>query len=139
MVIYKSFIMSNFNYCPIVWMFTGKKSLARIENTQKCALRFVLDDYGSSYHDLLIQSEVPGIKIMTLCLLAIEVFKCVNKLNSEYLNEMFKIKSAHTTFVIPLFWKDLNRIQQGTGLNPFEIMGQKYGICYQTIVNQLLN
>ena len=92
MVIYKSFIMSNFNYCPIVWIFTGKKSLDIIENTQKCALRFVLDVYGSSYHDLLIQSEVPGIKIMTLCLLAIEVFKCVNKLNSEYWNEMFKIK-----------------------------------------------
>ena len=32
MVIYKSFIMSNFNYCPIVWMFTGKKSFNRIEN-----------------------------------------------------------------------------------------------------------
>ena len=137
MVIYKSFIMSNFDYCPIVWMFTGKKSLDRIENIKKHALRFVLDDYGSSYHDLLIQTEVPGIKIMTLRLLAIEVFKCVNKLNPEYLNEMFTIKSAHTTFVILLFWKDLNRIQQGTGLNPVEIVGQKYGICYQTTVNQL--
>ena len=27
MAIYKSFIMSNFNYCPVVWMFTCKKSL----------------------------------------------------------------------------------------------------------------
>ena len=111
-------------------MFTGKESLDRIRNTRKCALRFVLDDYGSSYHDLLIQSEVPGIKIMTLRLFAIEVFKCVNKSSSEYLNEVLKIKRAHTTFVMPLFWKDLNRIQQGTGLNPFEIMGQEYGICY---------
>ena len=32
MAIYKSFIMSNFNYYPIVWMFTFKKSLDRIEN-----------------------------------------------------------------------------------------------------------
>ena len=94
MVIYKSLIMSNFNYCPIVWMFTGKKSLDKIENIKKRALRFVLDDYGSSYHDLLIQTEVPGIKIMTLRLLAIEVFKCVNKLNPEYLNEMFTIKKV---------------------------------------------
>ena len=37
MVIYKSFIMSNFNYCPIVWMFIGKKSLDRIENIKQNA------------------------------------------------------------------------------------------------------
>ena len=40
MVIYKSFIMSNVIYCPIGWMFIGKKSLNRIENIQKRALRF---------------------------------------------------------------------------------------------------
>ena len=27
--IYNSFVMSNFNYCPIVWMFTSKKSLEK--------------------------------------------------------------------------------------------------------------
>ena len=46
---------------------------------------------------------------MTLRLLAIEVFECVNELNPGYLNEMFTIKkSAHTTFVILLFGKVLN-------------------------------
>ena len=55
MAIYKSFIGSNFNYRPIVWMFTCTKSLNRIENIKKRALRFVLDDYESSYHDLLTQ------------------------------------------------------------------------------------
>ena len=66
-------------------MFIGKKSLDRIENIKKRALRFVLDDYGSSYHDLLIQTEVLGIKIMTLRLLAMEVFKCVNKQNPYWM------------------------------------------------------
>ena len=28
--IYKSFIMSNFNYCPVVWMFTSKSSLLKL-------------------------------------------------------------------------------------------------------------
>ena len=65
---------------------------------KKRALRFVLDDYESSYHDLLIQCEVSGIKIVTLRLLAIEVFKCVNKLNPEYLNEMFTIKKCPYDF-----------------------------------------
>ena len=102
--------MSNFNYFPIAWMLTSNKSLDKIKNIQKRALRFVLNDYETSYHDLLIQSEVSGIKIMTLRLLAIEVFKCVIKLNSEYLNEMLTIKIVHTTFVIVLFWKGPIRI-----------------------------
>ena len=137
MAIYKSFIMSNFNYCPIVWMFTGKKSLDRIENIIKRALRFVLDDYGSRYHDLLIQSEVPGIKIVTLRLLTMEVFKCVYKLNPEYFNEMFTIKKC------PYDFRDasiLERSKSNTtryGLKSFRNYWKKYVICYQTTVNQL--
>ena len=81
------------------------------EYKKKNALRFVLDDYGSSYHDLLIQTEVHGIKIMTLRLLAIKVFKCVNKLNPEYLNKMLTIKMCPYNFCdTSLFWKDLNPI-----------------------------
>ena len=75
-------------------MLTSKKSLDRIENIQNRALRFVLDDYDSRCPDLLIQSEVSRIKIMTLRLLAIEVFKCVNKLNPEYFDEMLTIKMS---------------------------------------------
>ena len=29
MAIYNSFIISNFNYCPVVWMFTSKSSLKK--------------------------------------------------------------------------------------------------------------
>ena len=94
MAIYNSFVMSNSNNCPIVWMFTSKKSLEKIENIQKRALRFVLNDYQSNYHDLLNKSEATGIKIMTLRLLAIEVYKCVNNFNPEYLNEMFTKKNC---------------------------------------------
>ena len=35
-----------------------------------------------------------GIRIMTLRLLEIEVYKCVKKFNSEYLNNIFIIKES---------------------------------------------
>ena len=85
MAIYDPFIMSHFNYCSIVWMFTSKKSLETIENIQKRTLQ-------SHYHHLLNNSKSTGIEIMTLLLLTIEVYKCVNNFNPAYLNEMFTMK-----------------------------------------------
>ena len=70
-------------------MFTSKTSLSKLENIQKRALRFVLDDYQSGYTDLLQNANVPWIKIMRLRYLAIEVFKCINEINPAYLNAMF--------------------------------------------------
>ena len=92
--IYKSFIMSNFNYCPVVWMFTSKSSLSKLEDIQKRALRFVLDDYESDYYGLLNKADVPGMKIMALRYLAIEVYKCMNGLNPKYLNDLFTMKKS---------------------------------------------
>ena len=94
MAIYKSFIMFNFNYCPLIWMFTRKTSLFKLENIPKRALRFVLDDYQSRFTDLLHNANVPGIKIIVLWYLAIEVFKCVKEISPAYPNAMFTRKEC---------------------------------------------
>ena len=59
-------------------MFFNRKSLDKIENIQKRAQRFVLNE--SNYQELIDKSEVPVIKIITLRLLATEVYKCVKKI-----------------------------------------------------------
>ena len=69
-------------------MFTTQTSLSKLQNIQKRALRFVLDDFQSGYTDLLQNANVPGIKIMLLRYLAIEVFKKINEINPAYLNAM---------------------------------------------------
>ena len=43
--IHNSFIISNVNYCPVVWMFTSKSSMNIPENIQKRALRFACNDF----------------------------------------------------------------------------------------------
>ena len=75
-------------------MFTSKSSLPKVEDIQKRALRFVLDNYTSDYHELLNKADVPGVKIMALRYLAIEVYKCVNGLIPKYLNDLFTIKKC---------------------------------------------
>ena len=47
-----SLILSNFNYCPLVWSISSARSLNKVENLQKRALRFLHNDYTSLYEGL---------------------------------------------------------------------------------------
>ena len=42
-VIVNSFVISNFNYSTLVWIFASSKSLTKIENLHKKALLFMLN------------------------------------------------------------------------------------------------
>ena len=70
-VLVNTFVMSNFNYCYLVWNFSSAQSLNKIENLQKRALRFLLNDYDSTYEDLLEKSGYPNMSLRrkrTLCI-----------------------------------------------------------------------
>ena len=45
-VLTNSYIISYFNYCPLVWIFPTAKSLNKIKCHQKRALRFLYKDYS---------------------------------------------------------------------------------------------
>ena len=47
-VLINSYIISNFNYFPLVWIFSTAKSLNKIESLQKRALRLLYNDYSIS-------------------------------------------------------------------------------------------
>jgi hypothetical protein len=58
LTIYHTYIISNFNYCPVVWHFCGK-----MENVQERALRFIYEDFNSDYDTLLLKSGLLSLKI----------------------------------------------------------------------------
>ncbi len=49
LAIYRSYILSNFNYCPLVWHLCGIQNAINMEKIQEAALRFVYEDYESTY------------------------------------------------------------------------------------------
>ena len=55
-VLIKSFVNSNFNYCPPFWYFGSKKLMRKIEKIQERCLQIILNDYESSYDALLHKS-----------------------------------------------------------------------------------
>lgn len=95
---YHSFVLSNFNYCPLTWSFTNETNLKKLEKIQERALRFIYHDKSSSYEDLLEQSGFPSLKIRRMRTIAIEAFKITQKKCPEYLQDLLSIKESNYNF-----------------------------------------
>ena len=98
LTIYFSFIMSNFNYCPVIWHFCGENNTRKMERIQERALRFIYDDYFSSYEQLLDKSSLPSLKLRRLRAMGIEVFKILNGKSPIYLQDLFVLKNSTYCF-----------------------------------------
>ena len=98
LTIYHSFILSNFNFCSLTWHFCSESNTAKIEKIQERALRFIYQDYNSTYDDLLLKSKMPSLKIRRLRTMAIEVFRTINKENPIYLHDLINIKETKYSF-----------------------------------------
>ena len=106
MLIYNSFIASNFNYCPLVWSFSSKKCINMIEKINERALRFVLNDSTSSYDDLLTKAKKDSFKLYRNKLVAQQVYKSLHKISPPYLCNLFETKSINYSL------RDDNRVVQ---------------------------
>ena len=94
MILYKSFVMSNFNYCPNVWHFCGKVNNNKLEKIQARALRILYKDYDSEYDELISKSNTDKILVSRLKKILIEVFKTLKKSNPSYLHSLYALKDT---------------------------------------------
>jgi hypothetical protein len=69
-----------------------------MENIQESALRFIYEDYNSSYENLLEKSKLPSLKIRRLKTIAIETFKIIHKKSPSYLHDLINIKLQNYNF-----------------------------------------
>ena len=65
-ILTNSYFMADFNYFPLVWMFSNAVSLKKIGNLQKRALRFLCKSYNKSYEDLLLKSGFSSMNVKRL-------------------------------------------------------------------------
>ena len=93
-LVYNTFVSSTFSYCPVSWIFCGKKNSRKLDKLQERALRFVYRDSCSSYDDLLKRGGFLSLSRHRVRHLAIEVFRCVKGLNPQYLNDLFSERSV---------------------------------------------
>ena len=91
-IIMKAFINSQFGYCPLVWMCHSRGLNNRINNIQERALRIVYSDKTSSFDDLLVKDGSVTVHARNIQLLATEIYKVINNLSPEIMNEVFQLK-----------------------------------------------
>ena len=65
-VLINGFILSDFNYCFLVWSISSAKSLNKVENLQKGAFRFLHNAYSSSYEELLKKSGKSTVNVSNI-------------------------------------------------------------------------
>ena len=94
-VLINSYFMSNFNYCPLVWMFSNATSLKKIENLQKRALRFLYNNYQLTYEELLDKANSSTMNVKRLRFLCVEIYKTINNLNPSFMKQIFELRETN--------------------------------------------
>ena len=82
------FFNSQFNYCPLIWMFYDCKSKQKMSKLHKRTLRIAYDEYCSSFEELLDKDWSVTIHQHNLRALAIEMYKISNGLSPTFMVEM---------------------------------------------------
>ena len=84
-----AFITSQFNYCPIIWMFCQRKSNNLINRIHERALRIAFNDYTSDFESLLCKDDSVTIHHRNIQALALEIYKTIHEINPVFMKDIF--------------------------------------------------
>ena len=90
--IMKALLLSQFNYCPLIWMFFDRRMNNRINRIHEKALRITFNDTSSSFHLLLQKDSSLSIHQLHLQLLMSEIYKTNLGLNPCFMKRIFAQK-----------------------------------------------
>ena len=88
-VIMKSFIESQFGYCPLIWMFHSRGLNNKIMCIHERFLRIMYNDNSSSYEELLTKGRSVTKQHRNIRVLEIEIYKFTQRISPPLLNEVF--------------------------------------------------
>jgi hypothetical protein len=91
-ILMKSFIISQFNYCPIIWMHCQRKYNNLINRIHERALRIAYNDYHSDFKTLLENDNSVTIHQRNIQALILEIYKTLNNFNPTFMKEIFCLK-----------------------------------------------
>ena len=84
-----AFILSQFSYCPVIWMFHDRKVNNKINKIHERALRIAFKDTSLNFEELLIKAASVTLHKKIYSFLTTEIFKTKHDLNPEFMGEVF--------------------------------------------------
>ena len=87
--ILQSFIRSNFSYCCHIWYFCSPTLRDKLDKIQHKGLRYVYNDYNSSYTVLLERSGMQSVELFIQKTILVEIYKCLHNIGAAYLANRF--------------------------------------------------
>ena len=90
-----AFVKSQFSYCPLIWMFCARKSNYRLNQVDERAPRINSEYHISIFSDLVTLLNEKTIHQRCINFLMAEVFKYLNRLSPDLMNEVFRLKSNY--------------------------------------------
>ena len=132
-ILMKSFVISQFNYCPIIWMYCQRKSNNLINRIHERALRIADNDYVSNFNQLLEKDDSVTIHHRNIQALATEIYKTLNNLNPVFMKEVFSLK----THSYPLRTQNLIYPNPRTVSHGLESFGYKGSQIWKNIPKEI--
>ena len=90
----KAYIISQFGYCPLVWMFHSRGLNNKINSLHERALRITYGDRSSSFQDLIKKDNSISTHHRNIQALATEMFKFKKNIAPEIMKELFAPKMS---------------------------------------------
>ena len=123
-LLFRSFILSFFNYCPTVWHHCDYNSMKSMEKIQKRALRYIFNDFNVSYSELCERANISMVYEQRILSIILQVYKSVNNISPSYMHDWFQIKS--NGYVLRNNYLELpNCNSKKYGINSFRYQGAK--------------
>ena len=85
-----AFFLSQFGYCPFVWMFHNGRCNNKTNRLHEQILRIVYKDYKSSFAKLLSEDKSFTLYQKNVQQVAIEMYKVKNELCRKIMLDLFK-------------------------------------------------
>ena len=84
--------MSNFTYCPLIWICCSKTANNLINKIHKRILRVIYEIEDANLEDLLIKDSSWTIHKNNIHTLLIEIYKSLNHISPPIMQELFNLK-----------------------------------------------